>query len=153
MNITRLASRIKRLEIKAGFKFCTGCKTNKPVDEFYKDPRKVDGLQHYCKACKSKRGKAEYKRNPLRRKERSFINKYNLSLDEIEVMRIKQNGLCAVCGKPNNKMVVDHDHATGKVRGLVCPKHNNLLGMADDNIDILKSAISYLESYVIKKES
>ena len=42
---------------------------------------------------------------------------------------------------------IDHDHKTRKVRGLLCPKCNNLLGSCDDNIEILNSAISYLEHY------
>lgn len=62
-------------------------------------------------------------------------------------MFASQNNKCAICGidiKDNG--VVDHSHITNKVRGILCNKCNVLLGMARDNVDILKKAIDYLQN-------
>lgn len=56
-----------------------------------------------------------------------------------------QQGLCGVCSVIMTKPFVDHDHSTGKVRGLLCQKCNILLGMASDDPHRLQAAIVYLE--------
>ena len=59
----------------------------------------------------------------------------------------KQNNKCAICGQEfsdSNKAFVDHCHKTNRIRGLLCTKCNSLLGMANDNIEILQNAIKYL---------
>ena len=63
-----------------------------------------------------------------------------------------QEGVCFICKNPEitkfkgvvNPLSVDHCHKTGKVRSLLCVKCNALLGMADDNLEILQKAIDYL---------
>jgi hypothetical protein len=58
-----------------------------------------------------------------------------------------QNGGCYICGKvPDDKRAldIDHDHATGKVRGLLCSNHNRGIGLLDDDISLLAKAIQYL---------
>lgn len=68
-------------------------------------------------------------------------------------MVLEQQGLCALCEKPEIKknygttckLSVDHDHRTGRVRGLLCSKCNSILGMANDNIALLMKAILYLK--------
>lgn len=77
---------------------------------------------------------------------------YNLTVNEYNKLVERQNGLCAICGKvetANNQygmfpLSIDHDHITGKVRGLLCQRCNRMLGHAKDNINILKKAIKYL---------
>lgn len=76
---------------------------------------------------------------------------YGLELNDYYALVTKQNGLCAICGeKPkqitgkSRRLHIDHDHATGKIRGLLCHKCNNGLGCMDDNIQKLESAIKYL---------
>ena len=55
-----------------------------------------------------------------------------------------QNGLCLICYKPVAEFHLDHDHKTGRIRGLLCHKCNTLLGMCNDDIGILWSAVNYL---------
>ncbi len=65
----------------------------------------------------------------------------------------KQNSLCAICHGPETRrnqyglclLHIDHNHETGKVRGLLCHKCNSLLGYSRENKEILKSSINYLE--------
>jgi len=64
-------------------------------------------------------------------------------------MLIKQNNLCAICHnefKPFKDIHIDHNHITGKVRGLLCSKCNMSLGGFDDKINNLESAIIYLKN-------
>ena len=56
-----------------------------------------------------------------------------------------QDGNCAICKIEQDPLYVDHDHETGKVRGLLCEQCNFLLGNAKDNLGVLASAIKYLE--------
>lgn len=64
-------------------------------------------------------------------------------------MYLEQGGCCAICGEPEGKdrLVVDHDHTTGKVRGLLCRTHNVGLGHFGDSTALLQAAINYLREY------
>ena len=66
---------------------------------------------------------------------------------EYKHLFVKQDNKCAICGESFDSVipVVDHNHNTGIVRGLLCSKCNTLLGMAKDNISILENAIIYLK--------
>lgn len=80
------------------------------------------------------------------------LKQYGITYEEYSVVLALQGGLCAICKgdeivKRGNKPVrlsVDHDHHTGKVRGLLCQRCNSLLGFAQDDISILRGAIDYL---------
>jgi hypothetical protein len=72
---------------------------------------------------------------------------YNLSVEKYNQLFVNQNGLCAICKAPvviGKKLVVDHCHKTGKIRGLLCYNCNNGIGNFRDNVNILSSAIKYL---------
>jgi hypothetical protein len=57
---------------------------------------------------------------------------------------VSQQGACAVCGE-KARLVIDHDHVTGMMRGLLCYKHNTALGLFDDSPQMLQNAIEYLK--------
>lgn len=82
-------------------------------------------------------------------KDRYLKKHYGISLDDYEKMFEKQNGVCAICGDPNMSerykyLAVDHCHETGRIRGLLCDACNKALGGFKDSIDVLKSAVEYL---------
>jgi hypothetical protein len=58
-------------------------------------------------------------------------------------MREAQGGLCKICGK-EKRLVVDHCHETGQVRGMLCFSCNTGIGQLGDSVDMLKAAIAYL---------
>lgn len=76
------------------------------------------------------------------------LRKYGLTISDFDAMLEKQNGKCAVCGRPpenkHNVLFVDHDHKTGKIRALLCYRCNCALGMVQDNPDILGRLVEYL---------
>lgn len=108
------------------------------------------------------------KRNKERRKNEDKIvninyhlkSKYNTTLEEIEAYYIIQQGKCFICNKNlktswifgvrdnpkgSDTMCIDHNHKTGKVRGLLCFNCNIALGFFKDDIKSLKMAVKYLE--------
>lgn len=76
--------------------------------------------------------------------------KYNITVNDYNKLFEKQEGKCAICGAHQinfkKALAVDHDHETGKIRGLICFNCNIMLGQAKDNINILKNAINYLKN-------
>ncbi len=86
-----------------------------------------------------------------------FKIKYNITSDDYDRMFKEQDGCCAICGKHQSEnqsrkgrdipLFIDHDHITGKIRGLLCSNCNSVLGYAHDDKDILKNAIDYLSKY------
>ena len=71
--------------------------------------------------------------------------KYGLSVAEYDAMLRNQGGGCAVCGKNGQRrLAVDHDHATGKIRGLLCVKCNIAIGNANDDPALLQKMRDYL---------
>ncbi len=75
--------------------------------------------------------------------------KYGMTVADYDAMLVAQDGGCAICGgQPNgrwkHKFHVDHDHATGKVRGLLCHRCNMMVGYSLDRPEILDHAAIYL---------
>lgn len=77
---------------------------------------------------------------------RMLKNKYNISQNDYLIMVTKQNGLCKICGKKCS-LVIDHDHETGQIRGLLCDRCNLGLGNFKDNPLLLINAIEYIKKY------
>ena len=73
--------------------------------------------------------------------------RYNLTTEEAECLLVKRHeGVCAICGITRSKLlVVDHNHATGKVRGVLCKQCNLGLGHFEDNPDRLRKAADYID--------
>jgi hypothetical protein len=130
-------------------KKCSKCKLEKSLTDFNKHKSGKLGVHHYCKFCHSQQRKDTYDYNKSRIKQ--ILYKYNLSEEDIQIMFKNQNGKCKICNiqydnvSKHNALYIDHCHKTTKIRGLLCSKCNRLLGICNDNINILKSAINYLE--------
>ena len=83
----------------------------------------------------------------------SHIRRYGITPAQYLALLSAQDGKCAICrsdsaGGPtkNDTWMIDHDHATGAVRGLLCCQCNFVLGYAKDSVEVLGSAIEYITS-------
>ncbi len=76
-----------------------------------------------------------------------YLKRYGLTLEDYERMYEQQHGQCAICNVEvqGERMCVDHDHGTNKVRGLLCRLCNSSLGGFRDSVSLLRRAVSYLE--------
>lgn len=147
-------------------KKCTVCKTNfKPrsgVQKYCKECKKKAYLElgyKYEKTVKGKRTKRRYKISKSKRdsgyyKNAQLKHAYGITLLEYDQILESQNGVCVICGGINadgRRLHVDHNHKTGKVRGLLCSKCNHGLGLFNDDIETLLGAVAYLEKNKRKK--
>lgn len=123
-----------------------------------KEHKKVYDSAYYKKNVEHKKLLAK-KHNANRSSEyqkNAFIkSKYGITLNEYNDMLKMQNGVCAICGMEETrknrytgicKLHIDHDHSTGKIRGLLCSKCNFGISAFKDNPDILMEAINYLNN-------
>ena len=74
-------------------------------------------------------------------------NRYNITKEEYDKLLILQNNVCAICKNEDKKhtLCVDHDHKTGKIRGLLCHRCNRSIGSFLDDVQLLENCISYLK--------
>lgn len=78
-----------------------------------------------------------------------LVRTYGITLDDYNRMFAAQKGCCIICERHQiefkRKLAIDHDHVTGKVRGLLCQGCNQGLGFFKDNVQLMKKAILYIE--------
>jgi hypothetical protein len=138
-------------------KMCTVCKVAKPFEDFYdgykaKKQRDVTNKKYphsRCKECDHARVKIYHKDNKAKVTKRQLISHrrrlYGLNEEEYNNMILSQNNLCAICNKPSDKTLhIDHDHVTGRVRGLLCSNCNLGIGLLEEDLIVLNRAIEYL---------
>jgi len=145
-------------------KICPNCNKTLSIDLFNKSNRR-DGFQTYCKKCHNQMQRDKYLSDPMakvkrqiragRRKEKDPLVQrraelkrlYGITLEEYVEIFSKQNGVCAICleeCKTRKSLSVDHNHSTGKVRGLLCNRCNRAIGMLNDNTDTIERAKKYI---------
>lgn len=120
-------------------KTCSICNIELTLDKFYKSKGHKYGKGSYCKLCDKKRGRVTHLRIT-----------YNLTIEKYEKMLKSQNGVCDICKLPELSgilLCVDHDHKTGRIRGLLCKKCNSVLGLISEKLDTLQNIHSYLNKH------
>jgi hypothetical protein len=114
-------------------KRCSKCKEDKPLTDFTSDKYVSNGKRSWCKACDS-----VYERM-------ARCRRYGLTLEEYDELLQSQGNACAICKGDIPKLPqIDHDHDTGKVRGVLCITCNTGLGAFRDDPDLLLAAREYL---------
>lgn len=146
-------------------KHCPNCKLDLSFDNFNKSNRR-DGYQTYCRLCHNKMQREKYQSSPeqklkrqlrerkrklekpLSKKDAELKRLYGITIEDYLSIFDNQLGVCKICKQPcktKSRLSVDHNHKTGKVRGLLCNRCNRALGMFEDSPELLQSAIDYLE--------
>ena len=120
---------------------CRSCGETKPRNEFHAERRSKRGLRSECKSCR--------KDNSYR--DAYYKKKYGISLQDYNDMFATQEGCCSICGRHQvefkKSLHVDHCHDTGKVRELLCQSCNTGIGSLQDDPELLRVAIEYLEKH------
>ena len=91
-------------------------------------------------------------------KNKMLLNRYGITLEQYNQMLEKQLHACAICKEPESqiswgktkRLAVDHDHKTGKVRGLLCQRCNTTLGRYEDDLYVWENFIAYLSSFEVE---
>lgn len=154
---------------------CIKCLREKPRSEFYRQPRRKDGLFPYCRQCSNRQSTLWRQNNPDKDKvirqrtaakhpfgprASQMKSNYGLDREQYESMLREQDGKCAIpsCGKtlisrfaakqnsPKFVACVDHDHSNGRVRGLLCNRCNYVVGCVEKHSSIVVDARRYLET-------
>jgi len=128
-------------------KRCTQCGAEKGLDDFHRDRTSArDGRRSSCKSCHCARRNADYRAGG---RDAHLRRTFGITEAEFDAMLAVQGGSCAVCGveqtTDGRAFRVDHDHSTGRVRGLLCHSCNVALGLLKDDVAVLAQAIAYLE--------
>lgn len=142
-------------------KKCSKCKLHKPVSDFWIDKGNRTGLRAECAECAKNRmrdfrrnnpdkvrsdTRNRYWKDPAKFRDKHLKSKYGITSEVYSMMFSEQGGLCKICSTPSSRSLnVDHCHATGLVRGLLCNSCNRMLGHAFDVPEILKIGAAYLE--------
>lgn len=146
---------------------CNKCHKEKSLDEFVKNKTCKSGYAQQCKSCSNayKRWWAttpagEIKRLQAKRRynssEKRKVNsrklhlkkRYNLTVEELNEMKIQQSNKCLICELSDVELVIDHCHETGIIRGLLCRQCNSALGLFKENIKSLENAIQHVSKYL-----
>lgn len=174
----RWAEKLATPVAQDGTKTCTKCHVTKPLLSFYAHRGTKDGRATYCSECQRAASRQWTKDNAERVRARNaaaraaaapgkgkrdhrqwWLKLYGLTPADYAALLAAQDGVCAICLKPERvidartgeprRLSVDHDHATGKVRGLLCARCNRTLGQMDEDMDSLIRAAGYLRRAAI----
>lgn len=140
-------SSTSQLTTFSDIKMCSRCGAAKPSTSFSRHA--------WCKECCSAYNKNYTRHTPpatkAQNRARALKTRFGMTVEQYEVALAQQGGVCAICSVASNiegkNFCVDHDHATGKVRGLLCHKCNAALGHFKDSTALLMKAADYLEGY------
>lgn len=128
---------------------CTRCKIIKPIDQFRARTERPHRRVSWCKACIGEVSKQWGRDNPERLSQHQSRWKYGISPAQRAAMISAQNGACAICKLPLSAEPrarhIDHNHETGRIRGVLCHACNLALGLTRESLDTLRAMVAYLE--------
>lgn len=139
--LQNVADRRAKEGLKPGEMRCSACGDAKSENQFTVTGRNRQGVRRYkfCKPCANENSRIEKLRNV-----------FNLTLDEHGLILFEQEGRCAICGRQpeegQNRLSLDHRHADGLLRGLLCWLCNRLLGMLRDDPHRAEKVLDYLRN-------
>lgn len=149
---------------------CSMCGETRSLSAFHLKSNGLHGRDSRCRDCANERRRQRYRSNPERANEQSrkwrtenleraraagrriwLYQQYGLTTADYQHLLSQQDGVCAICAREcptGRNLAVDHDHATGHVRGLLCVRCNAGMGMLRDDPALLQGAITYLSGTI-----
>jgi Recombination endonuclease VII len=152
-------------------KHCVKCKESKEITLFGNNAKSTDGHSAWCKACHvksaslwNKQNKDKYNSHKRTSGKKTYRTtgkalslrwKHGLSLEDYNKMLKEQNGVCAICSRPEwmtvkgtlRQLAVDHRHITNKIRALLCGSCNKALGLLQENPIVIQSMLNYINKH------
>lgn len=130
--------------------FCSSCRETKKAEEFCFKKRE-GRYRSDCRSCETDEVRQYRKTERGKRLQRlSHVKRvYGLSEQEYDDLLVDCGNCCSICAISFKEIVprVDHDHVTGEIRGLLCDDCNVGLGRFKDDVENVRSALRYLETY------
>lgn len=141
-------------------KTCSKCGEEKRLDDFHRDSGARDSRSSRCAACATTAASAWYQAHRGHVSARNRQAKFNISPEHYDEMLFAQDGVCAICRRPETKrrngialaLAVDHDHSCCRgdfscgscIRGLLCGRCNHAIGFLGDDPDQIRRAADYV---------
>jgi hypothetical protein len=138
------------VSIPDGHKWCADCESVLPLSQFVRTVRTKSGHSSYCKPCHNARSRVSREKVGGSRTYH-LTRRYGISAAEADFLLVQQDGVCAIC-KAAPAVHVDHDHATGRVRALLCFNCNGGLGQFKDNPETLHAAAYYVSFHTARQQ-
>jgi hypothetical protein len=150
---------------ETGVKWCPACKVEKLLDSYSicRSGKRKGHPAGACKECRTVLHKTRKRADPTIYERIEWPCKlkklYGITVEQYDSLLAEQKGCCAICGSTSSysrnykntaraKFSVDHCHATGKVRGLLCTKCNRALGLLNDSIESVLRMSEYLKKHL-----
>lgn len=137
-------------------RFCRLCEQTLPIASFRIRDARRGTYRTECHECFKAVARARYHADPEKHRDRMRRTNYGLPLGEYDRKNAEQRGRCAICGEvetslhfngKSRQLFVDHHHATGQVRDLLCMRCNMGIGQFRDDPELLRKAIDYLNKH------
>lgn len=142
-------------DVHTGSRLCRACGERKNMTDFYLTSSRIH-RHRTCKACQRDRARERRSEDPekyaKRDRQSRMLREYGLTEDQYQALLDSQSSRCAICRGALTSPHVDHDHSTGRVRGILCFTCNTALGKFHDSVEVLESAIEYLMGNVVMRE-
>lgn len=130
-------------DVPDGAKWCPECDGVKSLEDFPRNRSAKSGYGTYCKPCHNRITREDKEKHGGARNYH-LRRRYGITVEHFERMFAEQGGLCAICREAPAEHV-DHDHATGRVRALLCFNCNGALGQFRDRPELMLAAYAYLQ--------
>jgi hypothetical protein len=137
------------LLVPDGHKWCPDCEQVLPLAQFVRTVASSSGYSAYCKPCHTTRSRKSREKVGGSRTYH-LTRRYGITAAEADYLLERQQGLCAIC-RAAQAVHVDHDHATGAVRALLCFNCNGGLGQFKDDPNVLRAAAEYVEFHTLSQ--
>lgn len=143
-------------------RLCRGCDTWKRISEFHKGASRCQECRIVATAARAqlrardpafletrrRAGRAWAARNRPRARNAHLLRSFGITSEQYDELLKQQGSVCAICRRQQadrrRRLAVDHDHNTGRIRGLLCDPCNQILGIANDDPKLLARAIEHL---------